>query len=568
MEHMEDDDVVLLSDTRVREENLQYLEAPDQPRVVNENTNYQIQDAPDELMHVSEDACNNPEVDGNIQPNSTEDLHPPVELRLTNYALKCAVVASITSGLLGVYVKVMSGGAVHIKQDRKTTEISMGALTGILNLFVILGSAMAGWTADLKGRRRTIVFGGAILFFATLFMRFAPSYAFFLIGNLFANIGVGYALMISPLYIAEVSPTFSRGCLTSFPEIFINCGIILGYIFNYVFSKLHLSIGWHVILSVGTTSLAILTIRVLHMPESPRWLIMEGRLLDAKHVLAKTYGSNEEAALRFTSIKEAAGIPPECNGDIVNVNRHSIWEVIWRDLLLHRTRSMCHILVCVIMIHFFHEAFAIDAVFLIFKTADITSSSDKLLMTLAVDLVKTISIPVATLLLDRVGRRPLLLFSTGGMIFSLTFLGTFLTIIDQRDTKLTWEVNMCIVSVLLHAFFFSVGLGPVTSVYSSEIFPLSIRAQGCAIGVIANQVVSIIISMTFFPLYQAITLGGTAFLLAAIAISAFLFVYKFMPETKGRTLEEMGLFFGEFTNWRSAAREIEMQGTATRPRQQ
>ncbi|KAI6677779.1 hypothetical protein NL676_038575 [Syzygium grande] len=498
---------------------------------------------------VAKDAFSN----NRVERKSIEDFDPPAKPRRNKYALACAILASMTSILLGYDIGVMSGAVIYIKKDLKISDVQVEVLTGILAVYSLLGSAMAGRTSDWIGRRYTIVLAGAIFFAGALLMGLAPNYAFLMFGRFVAGIGVGYALMIAPVYTAEVSPASSRGFLTSFPEVFINVGILLGYISNYAFSKLRLNLGWRMMLGVGAIPSVFLAFVIFVMPESP----------DAKRVLAKTSDSKEEAALRLADIKEAAGIPEECNEDVVKVTKRSTGEGVWRDLLLHPTPSVRHVLICAVGIHFFQQASGIDAVVLysprIFEKAGITSSDKKLVATIAVGSVKTMFILIATFLLDRVGRRPLLLSSVGGMIVSLASLGMCLTIIDHSRTKLMWAVVMCIASVLSYVAFFSIGMGPVTWVYSSEIFPLRLRAQGCAIGVAMNRVTSGVLAMTFISLYKAITIGGAFFLFMGIACVAWVFFYTFMPETQGHTLEEMGQFFGKYTQWRSVARELEMQ---------
>ncbi|XP_039173680.1 polyol transporter 5-like [Eucalyptus grandis] len=470
----------------------------------------------------------------------------------------------MTSVLLGYDVGVMSGAIIFVVEELKINHVEVEVLMGVINLYSLVGSAMAGRTSDWIGRRYTIVLSGAIFFAGALLMGLAPNYAFLMFGRFVAGIGVGYGLMIAPVYTAEVSPPVSsRGFLTSFPEVFINLGVLLGYISNYAFSKLPLKLGWRLMLGVGAIPSVMLALGVLAMPESPGWLIMHGRLADAKRVLDKTSNSKDEAALRLADIKEAAGIPAECFDDVVKVTKRSTGEGVWRDLLLHPTPSVRHILICAVGIHFFQQASGIDAVVLyspsIFEEAGITSSDKKLLATIAVGFVKTIFILVSTFLLDRVGRRPLLLSSVGGMIVSLSTLAACLTIIGRSHTNLKWAIAMCIASVLFFVAFFSIGLGPIAWVYSSEIFPLRLRAQGCAIGVAINRVASGVLVMTFLSLSKAITIGGAFFLYTGIVCASWVFFYVLMPETQGRTLEEIDQFFGKYTKWRSTKRELEMR---------
>ncbi|MBA0606058.1 hypothetical protein Godav_018575, partial [Gossypium davidsonii] len=436
-------------------------------------------------------------------------------------------------------------------------------LVGILNLYCLIGAYAAGRTSDWIGRRYTIVVAAAIFFVGALLMGFATNYAFLMVGRFVAGIGVGFALLIAPVYTAEVSPASSRGFLNSFPEVFINIGLLLGYVSNYAFSKLQTDLGWRVMLGAGAIPSVFLAIGVLTMPESPRWLIMQGRLGEAKTVLDKTSDTKEEARGRLSDIKAAAGIPKDCTDDIVQVQKQTHGEGVWKELFLHPTPVVRHVLICAIGIHFFQQAIGLDSVVLysprIFEKAGITSSDHKLLATMAVGLSKTIFILVATFLLDKIGRRPLLLISSGGMVVILATLGFSLTIIGHSDNKITWAVGLCITMVLSSVAVFSIGMGPIAWVYSTEIFPLRLRAQGASIGVAVNRVTSGVISMSFISLYEAITIGGAFFLYAGVALVAFFFFFTFLPETQGKTLEEMEWLFGKLVGWRDEAQKLKRE---------
>ncbi|KAL0334758.1 UNVERIFIED_CONTAM: Polyol transporter 5 [Sesamum radiatum] len=478
---------------------------------------------------------------------------PPRKPKRNKYALACSFLASMTSILLGYDIGVMSGAIIYIRKTIHMTDVQKEVIMGILNLYSLLGSAAAGRTSDWIGRRYTIIFAGGIFFAGALLMGFATSYAFLMVGRFVASIRA----YDRP---AEVAPASTRGFLTSFPEVFINFGILLGYVSNYAFSKLPTNLGWRFMLGIGAVPSVFIAIAVLAMPESPRWLVMQGRLGEARTVLDKTSDSPEESKLRLTEIKEAAGIPEHCNDDIVAVPKQHHGEGVWRELLLRPTPAVRHILMCAVGIHFFQQASGIDSVVLyspeIFKRAGITKDTEQLLATMAVGFTKTVFILVATFLLDKIGRRPLLLSSVAGMIVSLVGLGIGLTIVEKSDHKMIWAVALCISTVLSFVAFFSIGMGPITWVYSSEIFPLRLRAQGCSMGVAMNRVTSGVISMTFISLYDAISIGGVFFLYAGIAAVAWVFFYTFLPETQGKTLEEMETLFGTFYKWRSTLRAL------------
>ncbi|XP_074580002.1 polyol transporter 5-like [Curcuma longa] len=484
---------------------------------------------------------------------SVEKMAPPPKQGRNMYTMGCTMLASLASILLGYDIGVMSGAQKFIQNELHISDTQVEILLGILDVYALVGSFAAGFTSDRIGRRYTIVLAAAIFFAGALLMGFAMNYAFLMFGRFFAGVGVGYALMISPTYTAEVAPASCRGFLTSFPEVFINVGILLGYISNYAFSHLRQSLGWRFMLGVAAIPAVFLGFGVLAMPESPRWLVMRGRLGDAKEVLEKTCDSPEEARLRLAEIKMAAGIPEECDDDVVAVpkkNRDN--EGAWRELLLRPRPSVRRVLIAALGIHFFQQTSGIDSVVLytprVFKAAGIKSDDAQLGTTVAVGFTKTLFILVATFFLDRVGRRPLLLGSYAGMIVSLAALGIGLTAVDRHGDgghQLQWAAALSISSTLAYVAFFSIGAGPIAWVYSSEIFPLRLRAMGAAMGVAMNRVTSGVIAMTFISLYKAITLGGSFFLYAGMAAVGWVFFFTFLPETRGKTLEEMQELFGE-----------------------
>nr|AAB68029.1 putative sugar transporter; member of major facilitative superfamily; integral membrane protein [Beta vulgaris] len=473
------------------------------------------------------------------------------------FAFACATLASMTSVLLGYDIGVMSGAIIYLKEDWHISDTQIGVLVGILNIYCLFGSFAAGRTSDWIGRRYTIVLAGAIFFVGALLMGFATNYAFLMVGRFVTGIGVGYALMIAPVYTAEVSPASSRGFLTSFPEVFINAGILLGYISNLAFSSLPTHLSWRFMLGIGAIPSIFLAIGVLAMPESPRWLVMQGRLGDAKKVLNRISDSPEEAQLRLSEIKQTAGIPAECDEDIYKVEKTKIksGNAVWKELFFNPTPAVRRAVIAGIGIHFFQQASGIDAVVLysprIFQSAGITNARKQLLATVAVGVVKTLFILVATFQLDKYGRRPLLLTSVGGMIIAILTLAMSLTVIDHSHHKITWAIALCITMVCAVVASFSIGLGPITWVYSSEVFPLRLRAQGTSMGVAVNRVVSGVISIFFLPLSHKITTGGAFFLFGGIAIIAWFFFLTFLPETRGRTLENMHELFEDF-RWRES----------------
>ncbi|KAB1214590.1 putative polyol transporter 6 [Morella rubra] len=484
------------------------------------------------------------------------------QARFNKYACACAIVASMISIIFGYDTGVMSGAMIFIKEDLKINDIQVEVLAGILNLCALVGSLAAGRTSDYIGRRYTIVLASIIFLLGALLMGYGPSYAILMTGRCTAGVGVGFALMIAPVYSAEISDSSSRGFLTSLPELCISIGILLGYLSNYCFGKLTLRLGWRIMLGIAAVPSLALAFGVLKMPESPRWLVMQGRLGDAKKVMLQVSNSEEEAEARFQEIKVAAGIDENCQEDVVKLPRKTRGEGVWKELLVRPSPSVRWILIAAIGIHFFEHATGIEAVVLysprIFKKAGITDKDKLLLATVGVGLTKAIFILTATFFLDKVGRRRLLLISTGGMILALSGLGFCLTMVERSEEKLLWALSLSIVATYLYVAFFSIGLGPITWVYTSEIFPLKLRAQGVAIAVAVNRVMNATVSMSFISIYKAITIGGSFFMFAGIAVLAWVFFYSFLPETMGKSLEEVEMLFIKSTAPRKEA-YIEVQ---------
>ncbi|KAL6534622.1 hypothetical protein OROGR_013297 [Orobanche gracilis] len=515
------------------------------------------------------------------------------------YASLISVMASMTSILLGYDTGVMSGATLYIKKDLKITDVQIEILVGTINIYSLVGSAIAGRASDYLGRRVTIVIASVIFFLGAGVMGLANNYAVLMVGRFVAGLGVGFALMIAPVYAAEVSPASSRGFLTSFPEVFINfvingsgfsdlgasksvtlgasgpfdyksnghrCtkqkGVLLGYLSNYAFAKFSLKLGWRLMLGVGALPAVFIGLAVIVMPESPRWLVMQGRLGDAKKVLDRTSDSPEEAQLRLADIKEAAGLPDDCHDDVVQVPmRGNSGNGVWKEMFVHPTRPVLHITIAALGCQFFQQASGIDAVVMysprIYEKAGITSDEKKLLATIAVGFCKTAFVLVTTFMVDRIGRRVLLLTSCGGLVLSMLTLATGLTVIDHYGAdRFEWVVVLCVLATYSSVAFFSMGMGPIAWVYSSEIFPLKLGAQGCGMGVALNRATSGVILMTFISLYDAITIGGAFYLFSGIGIVTWIFFFTLLPETRGRTLEDMEVLFGTFFRWRTTTREL------------
>lgn len=450
------------------------------------------------------------------------------------YPFFCAVLASMTSVLMGYNVAVTSGAQIFMAEDLGLSDTQIELLSGAINIYSLVGALFAGWTSDRLGRRLTIVLTNAFFLVGPLIMTLASGYAALMAGRFIAGIGVGYALVIAPVYAAEIAPASSRGLLSSLPEIFINTGVLLSYVSNFAFSALPAHLSWRLMFAAGVVPTVFLAAGVLTMPESPRWLAMKGRTEEAKAVLDRTSDTPAEADQRLLEIQEV--VDADSNG----ADGGGAWKEVATKAGVRR------VLATVLALQFFQQASGIDSVVLygprVLAMAGVTSNTLLLGLNVLFGVAKAGSILIAMALADRVGRRPLLLVSTGGMTASLLVLGSvFAAFAGAKDDPVVAGISVA--AVVAFVCTFSVGFGPLAWVYSSEILPLRLRGQGAGLGTAMNRVMSGIVTMTFISLYGAITMAGTFYLYAAVAAASFVFIYTCLPETRGRNLEDMEQLF-------------------------
>ncbi|KAL6654371.1 hypothetical protein ACP70R_007836 [Stipagrostis hirtigluma subsp. patula] len=452
--------------------------------------------------------------------------------RRNTFAFVCATLASMTTILMGYNLALMSGAELFMREDLGLTDEQVEVLSGSMNLFMLVSILAAGWAADVLGRRGTIVLANAFLMAGALAMSLGGSFAALMAARFVTSVGVGFALVVAPVYAAEIAPASSRGLLSTLLDIFIDAGILLSYVSNYALAGLPPRLGWRVMFALGVAPPVLLAAGVLAMPESPRWLAMRGRDDEAHAVLRRTSDTTAEADDRLEEIKQAVELQAGGAG-------------VWRELLAGPSPMVRRILINVVVLFSLQQASGIDAIVLysplVFKKVGISSNSAALSATVAMGVVKTLSILAATLLSDRVGRRPLLLASAAGVAMSLASLG--ITLLVGAATAVS--AAACLVSVMAFVTSFSVGLGPLTPAYGAETLPLRLRAQGTSLGIAANRLTCGILSMTFISLANSITMAGCFFLYASAAVAAWVFVYVRLPETKGRSLEDMDVLFAK-----------------------
>lgn len=423
-----------------------------------------------------------------------------------------AIAAAVGGLLFGYDTSVISGAILfvraHFHWDAFATEVAVSTvLAGAL-----LGAATGGYLSDRFGRKplqiaNAIVFAG----FAVL-TGLAGTTSLFLVGRFMVGFAVGVTSMITPLYISEISPPAIRGALVQLNQLMISVGVAVAYGVAWMLSK---SGNWRMMfISAVIPSIALL-IALFFLPESPRWLALKGQLQAARKILDRLYGPSEtEVAMsQFASV--------------IQVDRVKL-----RDLF----RRFRKPLVAGIGLAVFQQITGVNAIIyytpIIMQTAGFNSASGAILVTFMIGSMSVLFAVGAMPLLDRVGRRRLLLISIAGMFACLALLGYCFGM--PHVPRL-----IVIISFLLYLAFFQVGLGPVFWLLISEIYPTQVRGQAMSVASVTIWAADWLVALTFLTLLNHFGPRHLFWLYGLACIAALIFSFYFIPETKGRTLEEI-----------------------------
>ncbi|SEW28033.1 sugar porter family MFS transporter [Natrinema salifodinae] len=435
-----------------------------------------------------------------------------------------AALAALNGLLFGFDTGVISGAMLYIRNTFDLTTLfgvsfSASFIEGIIvsgaMVGAIIGAAVGGRIADRLGRRRLILVGAVIFFVGSLIMAIAPTAEVLIIGRIIDGIGVGFASVVGPLYISEIAPPKIRGSLVSLNQLTITSGILIAYLVNYAFSA---GGEWRWMLGLGMVPAAVLFVGMLFMPASPRWLYEQGRETDAREVLSKTRVESQIDA-ELQEIKET-----------IHTESGTL-----SDLLQPWVRPM---LVVGVGLAAFQQVTGINTVMYYAPTIlESTGFGDSasILATVGIGAVNVAMTVVAVLLIDRTGRRPLLLSGLAGMTVMLAILGIVFYLPGLSGT-IGWVATG---SLMLYVASFAIGLGPVFWLMISEIYPMEVRGTAMGVVTVINWAGNLIVSLTFLGLVDTLGQSGTFWLYGLLSLFALGFCYQLVPETKGRSLEEI-----------------------------
>lgn len=424
------------------------------------------------------------------------------------YAYWAAFIAAL-GGFLSSYVTcVIAGSLCFICKEFSLSSFQEGFVASIILIGSLSGSCISGFLADRLGRRLSLLIAAFLYLISSLLIFPVTSLEALIILRFITGIAAGMSAMLCPLYLAEIAPPSKRGIFVTSFQFLITIGTLIAYLMNAAFAGTE---DWRSMLAFAVIPAGFQAICLLFFPESPAWLLKTGKMEQAHIPLARLYGN--------TSLPAAD--PSET-------------KMSWKGLFNPPLRF---ILILGLAVSFLQQGCGINAVIYfipkIFTEAGFETSNTTIVAMLLIAAINSISTFCSFFLIDRLGRRKLLFISQLGVSCSLALLIlSFVTQIKMIDI-------IAIAALMSYVACYSLGLGPVTWVFLSEIYPLSIRAKALSIMTIFSGISTYFVVLTFPSLVAELGITFAFTLYFFISLSGLWIFYRYIPETKGKSLEEL-----------------------------
>jgi sugar porter (SP) family MFS transporter len=428
-----------------------------------------------------------------------------------------ATVAATGGVLFGLNAGIIAGVLLLLKEQWHLGPWGQGLAVSSLMVGALFGSAISGWAADILGRRYLIM-GIAVLFVVGSFVNgLATSLTVLVAGRLLTGVAVGIVSLAVPLYITEIAPTEIRGALVSENHLALVGGILLSYLINFSFADF--PDGWRYMFIVCAIPAVVMALGMLFLPESPRWMISQGKLNGARRMLrhlGMPADSEEILQIRDSLAKKE--------------------EKKFSDLLQPWMRPP---LIIGFALMFFQQFTGINVVIYyaptIFQGAGFSSTLGAIFPTLGVGFFNLIMTILSIRLVDRVGRRTMFSLGLVGLVASLTVLGGALLMVKSGEAA-KWTV---VVAILVYVSCYALSLGGVCGLIVSEIFPQNLRGLAMSVVIAGNYLFDIILSFTFPSVVGFIGLTATFWMYAVVGVLGLIFGRLYLPETGKHSLEEI-----------------------------
>ncbi|GMK41910.1 arabinose-proton symporter [Paenibacillus sp. CCS19] len=446
------------------------------------------------------------------------------------FVMLASIIAALGGLLFGFDTAVVSG-AVGFMQDRfDLSEVQVGWAVSSLIVGCIVGAGASGVISDRFGRKKVLIVAALLFIIGSIGSALPSTFTGYIIFRMIGGLGIGITSTLCPLYNAEIAPARYRGRLVAFNQLATVTGIFLTYFVNNAFASMgddawDISTAWRWMLGVGAVPGAIFMALLFLVPESPRWLIKQGRAEQALDILVKIHGENG-ARQEVLDIKES--FKQETRGSLRQLFKPGL-----------RTALIVGVVIAVLQ-----QVTGINAVLyyapeILKETGAGTNAA--LVQTILVGLINVVFTIIAIRLIDRVGRKALLLIGSALMTLCLLFIGF------AFHTGHTSGV-LVLILLLVYVAAFAISLGPVVWVLLAEIFPNHIRGRATAIASMALWAADYVVSQTFPPMLESVGAASTFWIYGVMGVITVVFTWRVIPETKGKSLEEIE------TMWKSGSK--------------
>jgi sugar porter (SP) family MFS transporter len=436
----------------------------------------------------------------------------------SGFIWRVAFIAGLGGILYGYDMGIIAAALIFVRDSFHIATRMQEIVVSIVLVGAMLGAVIGGSVADMIGRRATLLWGGGLFILGSVLAPLSQNVLTLIGARALLGLAIGFTSVTAPVYVSELAPPQSRGRLISLYQLALTVGIALANLVGYWLAGLQ---AWRWMFGIGALPAVLFLLLVLTLPESPRWLFAQKRIVEAQSVL-DTYTDAAGAKLFLEDIEMA-----------LQVKVDKRWSSLWSPA----ARGALFIAVGFTILQ---QVTGINTIIYygpqIFSLAGISSNKSAIFATLIVAVTNMLATIIALVFVDRIGRKPLLYSGVGGMTGALCVLSLAFHHQVSFGSSLGMIATVCLIAYIA-CFAFS--MGPIAWILVAEVFPLQVRVRGAAAATIGSGASNFLVSLTFLSIIQAAGNAATFAIYAFFCVLTLLFVRFFVPETKGRELESI-----------------------------
>jgi sugar porter (SP) family MFS transporter len=431
---------------------------------------------------------------------------------------KVSLIAGLGGILYGFDMGIIAAALIFVRSSFSLSTQMEEVVVSVVLIGSMLGAVVGGTFADRFGRRAILVWGGVLFIVGSVLALLSPNVATLIVSRTLLGIAIGFTSVTAPVYVSELAPPQSRGMLIGLYQFALTVGIALADLVGYWLADGH---AWRSMFGLGAIPAVFFLLLVLTVPESPRWLVAHGRSMEAEAIL-NSFTDESGTALLLADIRAS-----------LLVTMEKRWAALW-------TPTVRKALVIAVGFTVLQQVTGINTIIYygpqIFALAGIGSDRSAIFATLLVAIVNVLATIIALVLVDRVGRKPLLYWGVGGMTLSLFLLAFSFHNQSTLGSSMGIIATACL---MIYITCFAFSMGPIAWIIVAEVFPLRLRARGVAAATLGSGISNFVVSLTFLSLIKAAGNSATFCIYGAFCIVTLFFVRFVMPETKGCELESI-----------------------------